>query len=176
MNGITVTLDLDALIVGFRHVDDEGDGVGAVTFVEAVVEEVAHMVLSSIKNDVTTKSLYPTLRERAVAIRNEEIRAAIKPAIEQAITATLQPTDHYGNPKGESKTTHELIVEHATKVLTAKDSDHYSRTKGLNLVEQFIATEVKAALEQAKADVLRAVKDQGAKVLSETIAKMAGIR
>lgn len=183
MNGITVTLDLDALIVGFRHVDDEGEGVGAVTFVEAVVQEVALLVLRTIKNDAT-KGGYPTLRERAATIRDEEIRAAIRPAVIEAVAATMQPTDPYGNPKGEPKTTHELIVEHATKVLTATDRDMYSRTKGLNIVEQFIAAEVKGALDkelrvtldQAKADVLRAVQDQGAQVLSQTIAKMAGIK
>lgn len=52
------------------------------------------------------------------------------------------------------------------------------------MVQQFIASEIRSALDKelkatmdaAKADVLAAVKEQGAKVLSETIAKMAGIR
>lgn len=183
MKGINVEVNLDELVIGTRYSDDPDDPGHALTFVEAVAEDVARLVLQSIKND-TTRDTYRSLRERAATIRDEEIRAAIKPAIEQAVTATMQPTDIYGNPKGEPKTTHELIVEHATKVLTAKNTDHYARDKGQNIVEKFIAAEVhaaldkelKAALEQAKADVLQAVKDQGAKVLSETIARMAGVR
>lgn len=184
MKGIKVEVNLDELIVGTRYTGDPDDPDGGpVTLIDAVVEEVGRLVLQSIKND-TTRDTYRSLRDRAATIRDEEIRAAIKPAIEQAVTATMQPTDGYGNPKGEPKTTHELIVEHATKVLTAKNNDHYSRDKGQNIVEQFIAKEVqavlnkelKAALEQAKADVMRAVKDQGAKVLSETIARMAGVK
>lgn len=182
MKGLKVEFDMDELIVGFRYSSDPDSDGAPITLVEAVVEEVARMVLHAIKND-TQSGIYPTLRERAATIRDEEIRSAIKPAIEQAVAAAMQPTDGYGNPKGEPKTTHELIVEQATKALTAKEHDHYSRNKGLNIVEQFIATEVRTtldkelrgALEQAKADVLKAVRDQGAKVLSETIAKMAGL-
>lgn len=184
MNGITVTLDLDKLVVGSRYTDDPDDPhAEPVTLVEAVSEEVARLVLQSIKKDATSDA-YGELRKRATAIRDEEIRAAIKPAVEQVVTATLQATDPYGNTKGEAKTAHELIVEQATKLLTTPERDHYSRDKGLSPVQKFIRDEVHAAfgkelqavLDTAKADVLRAVREQGAKVLSETIAKMAGVR
>ncbi len=184
MQGITITLDLDNLIIGQRYGGgDDGDGGGPITFMEGVTEEVARLVFSTIKSGAMSDT-YQQMTRRAAEIRDEEIREAIRPAVIEAIESSMQPTDSYGNPKCEAKTLHELIVEQAKKAITAKDSDSYSRTKGLNIVEQFIASEVKSALdkelkdtmEQAKADVLRAVQDQGAKVLSDTIAKLAGVR
>ncbi len=184
MQGITITLDLDTLIIGQRYGGGEdGDGGAPITFMEGVTEEVARLVFSTIKAGAMSDT-YQQLTRRAVEIRDEEIREVIRPAIVEAIDATMQPTDAYGNPKCEAQTLHEIIVEQAKKVITAKDSDSYSRTKGLNIVQQFIAAEVrgaldkelKATMDQAKADVLAAVQEQGAKVLSETIAKMAGIR
>lgn len=184
MQGITITLDLDALIIGQRYSGgDEPDSGVPITFLEGVTEEVARLVFSTIKSGAMSDT-YREMTRRAIEIRDEEIREAIRPAVIDAIGATMQPTDAYGNPKCEAKTLHEIIVEQAKKAITTKDSDSYSRTKGLNIVEQFIASEVRSALDkelkatmdQAKADVLAAVKEQGAKVLSETIAKMAGIR
>lgn len=183
MQGITITLDLDALIIGQRYGGEDPDSGGPITFMEGVTEEVARLVFSTIKSGAMSDT-YQRMTRRAVEIRDEEIREAIRPAVIEAIDATMQPTDAYGNPKCEAQTLHEIIVEQAKKAITAKDSDSYSRNKGLNIVEQFIASEVRSALdkelkatmEQAKADVLAAVKEQGAKVLSETIAKMAGIR
>jgi hypothetical protein len=183
MQGITITLDLDALIIGQRYSGEDPDSGAPITFMEGVTEEVARLVFATIKAD-STSNRYQQLTRRASEIRDEEIREVIRPAIIEAIDATMQPTDAYGNPKCEAQTLHEIIVEQAKKAITAKDSDTYSRTKGLNIVEQFIAAEVrstldkelKAVMDQAKADVLAAVKEQGAKVLSETIAKMAGIR
>lgn len=182
MQGITITLDIDSLVIGQRYAGGEDSG-APITFMEGVTEEVARLVFSTIKSGAMSDR-YQEMTRRAAEIRDEEIRQAVRPAVIEAIEASMQPTDSYGNPKCEAKTLHELIVEQARKAITAKDSDHYSRTKGLNIVEQFVAAEVKSALdkelkatlEQAKVDVLRAVQEQGAKVLSETIAKMAGIR
>ena len=181
MQGITITLDLDALIIGQRYGGE--DGGEPITFMEGVTEEVARLVFSTLKSGAMSDT-YQQLTRRAAEIRDEEIRAMIRPAIIEAIDATMQPTDAYGNPKCEAQTLHEIIVEQAKKAITTKDSDSYSRNKGLNMVQQFIASEIrtaldkelKATMDQAKADVLAAVKEQGAKVLSETIAKMAGIR
>lgn len=183
MQGITITLDLDTLIIGQRYGGEDPDSGAPITFIEGVTEEVARMVFATLKSGAMSDT-YQQLTRRASEIRDEEIRAVIRPAIIEAIDATMQPTDPYGNPKCEAKTLHEIIVEQAKKAITAKDSDSYSRNKGLNIVEQFIASEVRSALDkelratmdQAKADVLAAVKDQGAKVLSETIARMAGVK
>jgi hypothetical protein len=184
VNGIKVEVDLNELVVGTRWTGDPDDPTEErLDLVGVVIEEAARQIVVQVRNQATKNGVYDGLRERVQRIRDEEIRAAITPAIHEALTTALQPSDPYGQPKGEPKSLHEIVVEQAIKAIQTPVKDHYSRDSGLTPAQVFIRDEVrtaftkelKAELDQAKADVLKAVRAEASKVMADTIARLAGV-
>lgn len=176
---VTIVLDLDRYLA--RHVGIDRDGEEMTepqTIEDVVVEMAARQFVSGLDREIKSE-----FTRRVREIRDDEIRSQIAPLVAEAVTRSVQETDLYGNPKGEPKTLTEVIVAQSATALQKK-GDAYSRNSGRNLVEQFIHDEVttaftkelKAAVDQAKAEVLVAVKERGAEVLASTIASFAGTR
>lgn len=146
-------------------------------------EMVANAAVERLVTDARREAWGKTIRDRVRAIRDDEIREAVRPSIEEALTKAIQPTDVYGTPKGEPVTLREHIVQTASDWLTKKSSERYGE-KAMSPAERLIKEEVtrvfdrevKAALDDAKAQVMAAVQQEGARVLAETIARMAGSR
>jgi hypothetical protein len=154
------------------------DGVRGTSLQDMVVNAAIDKLVTKARQDEWGNSL----RERVQAIRDEEIRAAVKPAIEEALLKSVQPTDTYGMPKGEPMTLHEVIVKRATDWLTTPTGDRFDR-KRVSPVQKVIQEEVERAfkfdlskaMDEAKAQVREAVKQEGAALISETIARMAKV-
>lgn len=158
---------------------DAANGIRGASLQDLIVEAAAQQVLAGAREDVG--GYRKGLRERIAAIQDEHIRAAVLPDIEAALTRAVQPTDHYGQPKGEPVTLHEVITEKAMSWLTTPASERYGESRMTPVerlikeeVERAFAREVKAALDEAKQQVKDAVQQQGARVLAETITRMAG--
>lgn len=169
-----VTIDIPDFFEGSAE-----DGVRGTSLQDLVVEQaVQRMVTDARRDDWGT-----TLRERVTTIRDEEIRAAVKPDIEAALLKAVQPTDSYGMPKGEPLTLHEVIVKQATDWLTKPESQRYGE-KAMSPVKRLITEEVERvfrrdlqkAMDEAKAEVREAIKQEGAALISETIARMAAVK
>lgn len=163
-----ITIDLDRLAFG----GEEGT-----TLAQAIVAEAARRVL---ENDREIRQL---VRDRVQRIADDEIRALFAPMLASAIENAVQPTNTWGEPKGEPTTLREAIVDRMRRYLTEPDPDFRSREPGgrRTRIDSFIAKEVdgavkqelKGALDEAKAEVLAGVKEKASEVIAETLAKVA---
>lgn len=184
MNGVTVQVDLAQLVVGTRFGGDPDDpSVEPIDLLTVVLDSIARQLLEQFKNQARNGEIYPRVHDRVREIRDEEIRAALQPAVADALAAAVQPTNHFGESKGEPVTIREIVVQTAAKWLQTPASDSYGKPSETPIqkfikreVEESIANELRPIVEQAKADVLAAVRTEGAKVLTETIARMGGVR
>ncbi len=168
-NKITLDIDLSQLFYGEEL---KGDEAFPLPLLNGLVKEIAANYMREVGAD---------LRREAVELVRAAIKEQSSTLVEQVMGQVFQPTDYYGNPKGEPRAIRYVVVEEAVKYLTKKDS---GMNGGKTVVEKFLADEVqrafnselKSAVSAAKQQVLDAVQAEGAKVLSQTIANMAGIR
>lgn len=135
-------------------------------------------VLRRVAKDGVPDDARKDLGYRVTQIRDEEIRAVVRPMIEDAIAKTLLQTDLFGNVKDGPKTLSEVIVDQATKELRASHSrGNYSKSE--TLLQQVIREEVERAfrkelddvIKEAKTEVVNAIRQVGAEVLTDTIAR-----
>lgn len=172
---LTLNLDLDRHLIAYRGTTDEGEALVEPQTVEDIVldlaaSKVAALVASEDKRD---------LRRRVQAISDEVIRERVVPLIEEAVTRALQPTDVYGQPKGQPTTLAEVITAKATRQLKA--SNPSNRSQSPTVLDDFIARNVRsaltreltAALTEAQAEVTTVVRQEGAAVLEAAITRLA---
>lgn len=178
---LELTLNLDQNLARFRGYDHEGEPVEGPTTLEDLVIQLA---ADTVADRVTKDSQWDQHRQRVQTVRDEIIREKLEPLIEQALTRSLQPTDSYGQPKGEPTTLAEVIVGKATEMLTkqarvGRYPDERTATQVQAWISEAVDRHVKAelskALEEAKAEVKAAVRKQGAAVIAETIERMAKV-
>lgn len=145
-------------------------GVGA----EAIVDRAVSALLENW-------DLREAIRKRVEALTYQEILVQVRPMLEEALTASLQPTDSFGKPKGEETTLREVIVkkvEAELKEAKPRDGGYHQRE---TLIDQIVGREVakvvgedlREAMIGARKKVREAVEAKGAEVLAETIARMA---
>ena len=142
--------------------DEDGDAVST-----GRERTVADLVAAQIVNQVVRDARYPSLVDQVTRIRDEEIRAAVKPAIEQAINRPIRKTNYYGEATGEETTLTEVIVEEARKLLK-EPADNYRREQG-TVLQQTVRAEVKKAFEAEIADAVKQARDLVAAELGDTV-------
>jgi len=138
---ITVQVDevsLGTVVAEVVAFDEEGDPYtqGERTVADLVVTQImAHL----LKDD-----RYRSLAVKVAEIRTEEIRAAVRPQIEEAIAAPVQKTNTWGEPlAGPAITLRELIVGEARKLLSEPVDSYGSRT---TVVQKMVADAAKKSL------------------------------
>jgi hypothetical protein len=145
------------------------------TLSQAIVEQAAEQLLDGLRAEMITQA-----RAHALSILNERLSSIIEAMLNEAIGQAIQGTDHYGQPKGDPTTLHEVIVKRAEQVLrTRRDPQRSGYGQDKPLIEQIIDTEIGNAFKreladvvaQARTEVLAAVKDQAAQIITDTIAK-----
>lgn len=142
--------------------DEDGDAVST-----GRERTVADLVAAQIVNQVVRDARYPNLVDQVTRIRDEEIRAAVKPTIEQAINRPIRKTNYYGEATGEETTLTEVIVEEARKLLE-EPADQYRREQG-TVLQQAVRAEVKRAFEAEIADAVKQARDMVAAELGDTV-------
>jgi hypothetical protein len=146
-----ITVNVDSIDLGDyidTHLDEDGDRVPGGTLGDAVVRQLV--------NTFSRSDTYRGLAERVRTIRDEEIRAAIAPAIAEAVSAPIQSTNRYGEKTGEQTTLRELIADEARRYLTQPADNNY-RNQGTRLqiavreaVDGAFSEEIAAEVKQAR--------------------------
>lgn len=121
---------------------------------------------------------YRDLRQRAIAIRDEEIRAAIVPIIAETLAGSIQMTNVYNEPTGRTTTLREIIMDQFAK-LTTKGTDY---GRGPSVLQKAVAeavgatfkNELDAAMAAEKAKVIKAVQASAATLIADAVAKGLG--
>jgi len=156
-----ITLDtIVGKVVGF---DEDGDAY------ETGQRTVADLVAEQIVKKLVADQRYPTLRDMVLEIRKEEIRAAVRPSIDEALARPIYKTNTYGERTGTETTLAELIADEARKQL-GEPADRYSNGKG-TVLQQAIRTEVQAAFKAEIAEAVKQVREQVSKELSDQMAE-----
>lgn len=159
--------------------DEDGPHYEPMPLEEAVVAEAGRAIAAKLEREIREEMRYSVKTEV-----QEALRAALGPMVSEALDQAIQPTNSYGEAKGEPVTLREVIVKTAKEELRdARSRDGYGSRKE-NLVQEIIRKEVGAALakelndaiKDAKVSVLAAVQEKGAEVIAATITKMAGVR
>ncbi len=157
-------IDMKTVIGETRAWDDEHD---AYRTKELTIGEV---VAARVTAELTKDESYPGLRKQFLAIRDEEIREAVKPIVEQVILAPVQRTNEYGEATGETTTLRALVVAETKKVLALK-ADSYGRGSE-TVLQKFVRDEISAAFKKELAEVLA---EEKAKVVAAVRAKAADL-
>lgn len=124
---------------------------------------------------------YPNLKELLKRVREEILREAVKPIVEEAIKAPLQKTNNYGEAIGKETTLREVILDEAKKLLTAPHRASSGRSTDSSLLSQIIREEVGNAfrnelaeeIKVAKEKVRAAIRKEGAAALGVAIESLA---
>lgn len=165
---IVVEIDLGSLVLSHG---EEGEMLADLIVRQAAKEMLAQAAKGTGYRDA--------LSRRVEAIRDAEILAAVRPLVEQAMSESLQPTNSFGQAKGEPVTLAEVIVKKAIAALQVR-SDR-GRGGTASVLEQFIEQEVHralkadlaAAFQEGRAAVLAAVRDEAAQVITDTITRLS---
>jgi hypothetical protein len=167
-------ITLDTVVGKVVDFDEDGDAY------ETGQRTVAHLVAAQIVERLVKDDRYPTLRDLVLEIRREEIRAAVRPSIDEALSRPIYKTNTYGERTGQETTLAELIADEARKQLS-EPVDRYSHEKGTVLqvairaeVKKAFADEVAQAVKQVRGQVTKELSGQMAEQLTAAIA--AGFR
>ena len=156
--------DIDlTTVVGERSRYDH-DIEESVTVEVTLGDEVAKRLTAKLTKD----DQWDGLRKRFLAIRDEEIREAVKPLVAEAITAAIEQTNGFGERTGKSTTMRELVMAEAKKVFTERAD--YGR--GSTLAQRIVADAVGAAFNR---ELAAAIADEKAKVVAAVRAKAADL-
>jgi hypothetical protein len=149
---------------------------------DAIIAEAARVVLegrTKKEGEKYSESVINRIRRRVDEVRDDEIRAQVRPIIAEALVKGVRKTNTFGDPIGEPVMLRDLIIAEA-QTLWSKTADAHSRSRETVLqkaireeVESVFTKELKAVIAEAKSDVLEAVKGQASQVLTETIERAA---
>lgn len=166
VDGVDLNSELD---YGY---DDEGG---------RVAKTLGAEVARRIANDLMRSDEYSGLRREVAVLREEEIRAQLKPFVTSALEKGVQKTNGFGEPTGEPTTLRELILAEFNKYLTSKVDSSY-RSNGQTVVQKFVTDaveqvvkkELAAAIAEEKAKVVAAVRAKAAELIAQAVKEGVG--
>lgn len=130
---------------------------------------VADLIAEKAIRELAQGHSWKPLTERIRAIEDEEIRAAVRELITEALNGPIRKTNTYGESYGEPTTLRALIGEEVTKAV-GKSGGSYERSE--SVLNKVIREEVTSAFRKELADV---IKDQKAKVIDAVRAEAADV-
>jgi hypothetical protein len=151
---ITIKVDdvtLDTVVADVVGYDEDGD------LIERGGKTVAHMVAEQITARLVKGDRWSKMADKVSEVRTEEIRAAVRPLIEEAISGPVRQTNSYGEPVGQETTLRALILEEVRKLMK-EPADRYGRDSG-TLLSKTIADEVQKAIKAEIADEVKKARD-----------------
>lgn len=163
-------VDLTSVIGEHAEYDSDGEYIGGngVTIADKVAQHLAR--------DLMKDDSYRTLKQRVMDLRDEEIRAQLKPIVEAAITGSIQRTNSYGHPVGEPTTLHDIILAEVNTYLTANVGGSYNKPTTTRIksfvaeaVETVIRKEMATVIAEEKAAVVAVVRSKTAELLAEAV-------
>ncbi|MET8081848.1 hypothetical protein [Streptomyces sp. NPDC005303] len=144
-------ITLSTVVADVVAFDEDGDA-----YTEGS-KTVADLVATQIVERLVKDNQWPSLREQVMEIRKEEIRAAVRPSIDEALARPIYKTNGYGERTGQETTLAEIITDEARKQL-AEPVDRYRTEKG-TVLQQAVRAEVKKAFETEIAEAVQAARD-----------------
>ena len=160
---ITVQVDEATLDTIVR---EESEYSREVTVADLVAEKLAQRVI----ND---QDAWRSFRDVVTEIRDDEIRAAVRPLIAEALSKPRQQTNAFGEPTGPETTLSDVIVAEARKMLTQP-----GRYEQQTAVQKIVADEVRTAFQKVITDEVATARDMVSEQIGALVAQAVknGIR
>lgn len=174
---VQFNLSLDTVIGSEPAGYDEDGPTGSmqVTLGDRIAEMVAANLSQSLKSEVR-QGYYKSVRDRVDEITDEIVHERLRPVFDREFT----PTDPFGAAVAPPTTLTAQIAERAEKWLTApyKNSGYGDRKTNLQheideAVGRMFKSEIKKAVDAAKAQAVAVISKQAGEVFAEIIAKAA---
>jgi hypothetical protein len=145
---------------------------------ERILDIVAARLVKEVDEEARNR-ITETVRQ----VREEGIRKQIEPIIREALEKPMQPTNQYGEPRpgAATVTLPELIEAEVGKFLKQHDDRLRGRdgTKLDKMVEEAVGrefkSELKKAVDDAKATALEKVREAAGEVIAEAVKKAGGM-
>lgn len=180
---VTIELDIDRHLAGETYYDSDGDPVssGPTTLESIVIDRVCASLVDRLVASAARDDWYTGITKRVAETRDAIIAEKLAPIIDQAIEASIQPTNALGEATCAPTTLRSMIVDQAQAWLgERKGQSGYGSKTRTNLetvihgeVDRAWQKELVAAVEAGKAEVVAAVRESAAAVLAGTIARAA---
>ena len=179
---VEVTIDLnEALASRFGGYDRDGDPIEAAppslaeAVFAAVVDKIAERVVALAPSDY-----YPNMRKRAREVLEQKLGEQAADMAEDALAQVVVETDGFGQPKGQPRTFREYMTDQIQawlKATAAGGSYNSRKTNAQKIVEDALdhkfTRELSAEIEKGKQEVLRAVKDRAAELMTKALGRLA---
>lgn len=182
LDGVELTAKIN-LTPGYYRRDADGDEAGPATLLDALLVEAASQLLRGATREELS-GYRASVGQRVSAIRDEEIRARIVPLVDAAFDRGNIPlTNNYGEPTGKTVSMTDLILEHVQREVKIgplnrngyRESENVMTKLVKDEIDRSLKGELKAVIDAAKTELRRTIEAEGAKVLAETISRMAGV-
>jgi hypothetical protein len=149
------------------------------TLFDLIVDRAAAQLVEQLTK--SRDEFYSTIRNRVNAVRNELLREKLEPVIEEALKSSVQRTNTFGGAVGDPTTLTELIIEEGRKQLQSGAGSTSSTRRQDTVLDRIIAeevnrqlsTELKAAVEAGKSEILDRVRGEAAQIMASAISRMA---
>lgn len=146
---------------------------------------LADVVVSEIVGRFTSGMEWDSIRRRVSAIRDEEIRAAVRPHVDEAIKATIgggaKDINFTGYPVGDPVPLRDMVEKEAQKILGAAQRTPYNREQEPLLaqmvhdaVRKELTAEFREVIDAERAKLGAVLRAEGAKLFAELAAKGLG--
>jgi hypothetical protein len=166
-----ITLDLDFTPYLSRRVGVDPESgetlTEPMTMEDVVLDAAVARVVAGLDQEIRKE-----LGGRVRAIRDEIIRDAVAPIIEEALSGEIIRTNGYGEPTGQPTTLREIITKDAQAALklvpranrgTRSSYDMTPATKVMEAeVDRVVTAEVKAIVQQVKDETRDAIREAAA--------------
>lgn len=154
-----------------NYLHDWADEGRPVTIEQLVIDQAARQVAAKAIADADQ---YPTIKERANKLLAAMVEARVEAAVSTALTEARQPTNQWGQPKGDPVTLEETIDAKVAQLLQSSvaTSDRRGTTTYVERaisdeVRTTVAKVVKAAVAAERDAVVAKVTAASAAVLTE---------
>lgn len=161
---------------------DLGDDIGAVR--DRIVGAAAHELLAEVSRWADcgehATELAKALRGDISKAIKAEVEKVIAPAVRVALESGVQPTDQYGEPRGEKTSLRSVIITEAARALHKKVEirDNYGRSESVvqqvirDEVQKAVASDLKEVIAEERRKVQVAVRTEAASILTEAVKRV----
>lgn len=138
---------------------------------------LADVIAEHVREEITKGAEWQEEKRRFREIRDEEVRKALAPVIERALTDPILPTNAYGEPTSGAPTTlRELIAKEAKRQVSARADNGY-RSSSETVLGKFVREQIDAAfrnelaeiVKAEKAKVVKAVRDNAGSIIADAV-------
>lgn len=171
---VTIPLDFGKYLSEFAPAPDGEYRAQPTSFEQIITNGVTRIVADRILSDRNRyQSIRKNVEDRIAELVAEKVDARITAALEEP----RQPTDGYGQPKGEPTTLNEIILQRVDAHLREMTGDNFRNQARMTRLERLASeaidrkwdAEVRASIEEASMQVRQKVAARAAEVLTESI-------